>query len=239
MALPDGPWQGRVAARIGRFESSNDPFTALAVHPPGQGDGQGVSAYLIQWTQKSGNLGKLLAKFRAADPAAFNAITQGAGDALVSALTASSESTRLGPIAGRPLWDAWWTSKLTALGSHAPFQAVQLAEAASGEHMQAAVKLAARVGMRPWSERAMAVFYDRVVQTWAKAFDAGAELAAASGGSVSARAPEWLILDDFITRVADKYGRGSKTWNDIRIRRGSALLADPDLRDVFVYDPNA
>jgi hypothetical protein len=237
-ALPvDGPWQGRVALRIARFESAGDPFTALNKSTATSGDGQGVSMGLIQWTQRSGNLGRLLASFRAADPSAFEAITQGRGGEIVSALTASSESARLAPIAGYPLWDPWWTSKLVALGSHPPFQRVQLEAAATGDHMQAALTVAKRLGPRAWSERAMAVFYDRTVQTYGRALDTASALARAGGGSVSLRAPEWVILDQYISSIADQFERGGKTWQDIRIRRGSSLLNDPELRDVAVFTP--
>ena len=54
-------------------------------------DGQGLSFGLIQWTQRSGNLGELLATLKARDPAAWDALTQGAGDELLRVTQAKTD----------------------------------------------------------------------------------------------------------------------------------------------------
>lgn len=225
-------WETRVMLRVSRFETSGSPFKAVNAN----GDGQGLSWGPLHFTQKSGNLGKALAALRDRDPTAFDSITQNHGRELVRVTNSSSSTERMGPVAGRVLWDPWWVKVFQALGDHPAFQAGLTLLSANGEHMDAAQRIARSLGRRGWSERAMAVFFDRVVQTWARAFDAAGKLAARYPGGLIDSVAEWSLLDQFIDLIAESYGRGSSTWEDVRIRRGSALLVDLELRDWPVYN---
>ncbi len=118
-------------------------------------DGQGLSYGLIQWTQKSGALGKLLGQMNAADPVAF-ARTFGPDAALLLKTTSSpTEAVRL----SLPLWSEPWTSRFTAAGHVRAFQLVQADAAATGASWQAALEIAKT--LNTWTERALVLFFDR------------------------------------------------------------------------------
>jgi hypothetical protein len=135
-------------------------------------DGAGLSYGLIQWTQKSGNLGKLLAAMQRQDPAAFKEVF-GGGDARVAAsllavTTAPSADERLRPVPvevpGVPvaLWAQPWTQTFADAGKVPAFRAVQEHEAAYGEHMTIAIRAVDILGVA--SPRALVLAYDRAVQ---------------------------------------------------------------------------
>jgi hypothetical protein len=89
-------------------------------------DGAGLSYGLIQWTQKSGSLGKLLEVLRARDPAAFDTVFGPDAAKLVAVTTSPYPAVRM----SLALWAAPWTSRFEAAGRHPPFQAAQLQAAA-------------------------------------------------------------------------------------------------------------
>lgn len=120
-------------------------------------DGNGVSYGILQWTQKSGSLGKLLAAMRSADPEAFASFF-GASWAKVLDLTARSS---MEAVDGAALWSEPWASRFAAAGRHPVFQRVQVAEAARGEHMRAAVEIAQLLGVT--TERALVLTFNRTV----------------------------------------------------------------------------
>lgn len=146
----------RVLARVSSHEGSYSSTNRNT-------DGEGLSYGIIQWTQRSGNLGKVLRAMAKADPAAFRRIFGGAWRELLEVTTAAS----LAPVAGVVLWAEPWVSRFKEAGRHEPFRAAQRRLATSGSHWQGAVKVAAHLGIH--TERAMCLFYDTAVHQGAGA----------------------------------------------------------------------
>lgn len=128
-------------------------------------DGQGLSYGLIQWTQKGGGLGTVLKAMHRANPSLFYA-TFG-GQALATQLLQATAAASMAAVGGAVLWAEPWLSRFRAAGREPAFQAVQVAVATHGEHMQMAIKVANMLGIR--TERAMAEFYNRAVHQYAGA----------------------------------------------------------------------
>lgn len=120
-------------------------------------DGQGVSYGILQWTQRGGGLGEVLAAMRAADPAQF-AQTFGAPWPELLAATAAQS---LEPVAGALLWREPWLSRFRAAGRVPAFQAAQVRLASQGPYMRAAATIAGLLGVK--TERAMALYFNRTV----------------------------------------------------------------------------
>ncbi len=121
-------------------------------------DGNGVSYGILQWTQKSGSLGRLLREMAAADPVAFGRFF-GASWAKLLEVTARAS---LESVDGAVLWAEPWVSRFTAAGRWPAFQQVQARDAAESEYMTGAVQVATLLGVS--SERAMVLCYNRTVQ---------------------------------------------------------------------------
>lgn len=120
-------------------------------------DGNGVSYGILQWTQKSGSLGRLLRAMAAADPAAFARLF-GASWAKVLDVTGRAS---LEAVDGVVLWAEPWVSRFVAAGRWPAFQQVQAQVAAESEYMSGAVEIARLLGVS--TERAMVLFYNRTV----------------------------------------------------------------------------
>lgn len=148
-------------------------------------DNNGLSFGMIQWSQRSGNLGKLLQKMRAADPTTFDTIFGPKSQVLINSILSGS----LEPVDGAVLWESPWVSRFKAAGKYPPFIAVQEAMAKAGTHWQAAEQIAGILGVR--TERAMALFFDRAVQQ-------------GEGGAPS-----------IAREVKKKYGGGRPSYQDI------------------------
>ncbi|MDP2314855.1 MAG: hypothetical protein Q8P41_18280 [Pseudomonadota bacterium] len=120
-------------------------------------DGNGVSYGILQWTQKSGSLGRVLRAMAAADPVAFGRFF-GASWAKLLDVTgrASLES-----VDGAVLWAEPWVSRFVAAGRWPAFQQVQARDAAESEYMASAIEIARLLGVS--SERAMVLCYNRTV----------------------------------------------------------------------------
>ena len=215
-------------------------------------DGQGLSYGLLQWTQRSGALGKLLARMNAADPAAF-ARTFGPDAALLLKTTTSpTEAVRM----SLPLWSDPWTSRFTAAGQVRAFQLVQAEAAATGASWQAALAIAQIFGV--WTERALVLFFDRANHHGghgAKKLANGLKAELTSSGPVRVAYPE--LLARYARACAAPYRRSSapeqvttssgKTWRKVGaewhlfagkadlyaiiVRRTGEILADPGLAD--------
>ena len=218
-------------------------------------DGAGLSYGILQWTQASGNLGKLLAAMQEADPPAFARLF-GEG---WSRLLDHTRQRSLGPLDGAVLWAEPWASRFIAAGRHPPFVDLQWAMAARGEHFQGAERVAALLGVR--TERAMALFFDRSVQQGPGGARGNAErLLAAYAAAGKTAVPYRQLLADYATASAARFRRttapanpqftpGSSRilWKPVGaewhafagsfdlyatiLRRTSAILRDPSLRD--------
>ena len=215
-------------------------------------DGQGLSYGLLQWTQRSGALGKLLASMYAADPVAF-AATFGLDAALLLKTTSSpTESVRM----SLPLWQEPWTSRFTAAGQVRAFQVVQAEAAATGASWQAALAIAQIFGV--WTERALVLFFDRANHHGghgAKKLANGLKAELTSSGPI--RVSYTDLLARFARACAAPYRRTSapaevttasgKTWKKVGaewhlyagkadlyaiiVRRTGEILTDPALDD--------
>ncbi len=120
-------------------------------------DGNGVSYGILQWTQKSGSLGRLLRAMADADAAAFARIFGASWQKVL-------EVTALGsfdPVDGAVLWAEPWASRFAEAGRWPAFQSVQVRVASSSEYMTGAVRIADLLGVR--TERAMVMYYNRTV----------------------------------------------------------------------------
>ena len=120
-------------------------------------DGNGVSYGILQWTQKSGSLGRLLRSMAAADPVAFGRFF-GASWAQLLAVTGRAS---LEPVDGAALWAEPWVSRFAAAGRWPAFQQTQARVAAESEYMAGAIEIARTLGVA--TERAMTMYYNRTV----------------------------------------------------------------------------
>ncbi len=120
-------------------------------------DGNGVSYGILQWTQKSGSLGRLLREMAATDPVAFGRFF-GASWAKVLDVTGRASMEAVDGVA---LWAEPWVSRFNAAGRWPAFQQVQARVAAESEYMAGAVEIARLLGVS--SERAMTLYYNRTV----------------------------------------------------------------------------
>ena len=120
-------------------------------------DGNGVSYGILQWTQKSGSLGRLLREMAAADPVAFGRFF-GASWAKLLDVTGRAS---LEAVDGVSLWAEPWVSRFATAGRWPAFQQVQARVAAESEYMAGAVEIARLLGVS--TERAMVLYYNRTV----------------------------------------------------------------------------
>jgi hypothetical protein len=147
----DRGWVRRVITFVSATEGKADSLNRNL-------DGAGLSYGILQWNQRSGNLGVLLSAMAAADPDAF---VRFFGPSWAAAVDVAQRRS-LEPVDGAPLWEEPWASRFVAAGRHPPFVAVQWHLAEHGEHFQGALDVARMLGVR--TERALALFFDRAVQ---------------------------------------------------------------------------
>ncbi len=215
-------------------------------------DGQGLSYGLLQWTQRSGALGKLLAKMNTADPVTF-AATFGLDAGLLLQTTRSpTEAVRM----SLPLWQEPWTSRFTAAGHVRAFQLAQAEAAKTGASWQAALDIAEIFGVR--TERSLVLFFDRANHhggQGARKLANGLKAELTSSGPVRVAYPE--LLSRYARACAVPYRRttapaetttsSGKTWKKVGtewhlfagqadlyaiiVRRTGEILADPALGD--------
>jgi hypothetical protein len=223
-------------------------------------DGNGLSYGLIQWTQRSGSLYKLLGSMQATDPAGF-ARTFGPQSA---ALLDVAQRKSLEPVGGARLWEEPWVSRFRAAGQSPTFVAVQWALATRGEHFQGAEAVSRILGVR--TERAMTLFFDRSVHqgpTAAAAVATRLRDQLAASGAASVRYGD--LLDAFARGMADRFRRTAQPasatyasgapnvlWKQVgaewhavagpwdlyetALGRARKILADPTLPDVALAE---
>jgi hypothetical protein len=149
-AVAEG-WARNVIARVSAHEGKPDSLNRNL-------DGAGLAFGIIQWTQKSGNLGVVLEAMRDADPRAFERIFGASWSTMLGVARRGS----LEPVDGAPLWDEPWVSRFVEAGRWPAFVEVQWSLAAQGEHFRGAEDVARILGVR--TERSMTLFFDRSVQ---------------------------------------------------------------------------
>jgi hypothetical protein len=139
-------------------------------HPAYHRHHMGLSYGLVQFTQESGNLGRLLVMMRDRDAATFSQIFGDHADELIAVTTAagspSSESPdgrspRTQPVGGHDLWEEPWISRFRQAGDIVAFQAAQN-ELASSTFLDPMLGFAGDLGLD--TDRAVAMVVDRAVQ---------------------------------------------------------------------------
>lgn len=210
---PDpGPWARRVVSVVIGAESGGNYGAQNR-----NSDGAGLSYGLIQWTQKSGSLGKLLLRLQEADPEGFARIFGAAWQSLLATTRASTSSGRLAPVEGAALWQEPWTSRFRTAGRHPAFQEAQWRELFEGDHWRGAVKAVSTLGLN--SERAYALCFDRSVhQGPAAATQIAAQVRARFTANGSARVSQSALLTAYAQTAAARLQRvdgpgPSGTWH--------------------------
>jgi hypothetical protein len=144
-------WLQRVIRRIQQHEGHYDSLNRNL-------DGAGLSFGIMQWSQRTGQLGVLLSEFYAADAQAFQRIF---GSHYATLLEVTKQG-QLAPVHGHVLWQSPWIERFIAAGQYKRFQEVQDTLAKNGVHMTAARRCAHVLGVK--TERAMALYFDRCIQ---------------------------------------------------------------------------
>ncbi|HEY7036580.1 MAG TPA: hypothetical protein VH482_34950 [Thermomicrobiales bacterium] len=170
-----------IVEQCAAFESGSDRFAAVnrdgefagrfGVEHPAYGRYHvGLSYGIVQFTQDSGSLGRLLVMMRDRDAAMFAHIFGDASDDLIRVTNAAGpgsadapdgRSARVQPVAGADLWEEPWVSRFRAAANHVPFQAAQN-ELASTLYLDPMLRFAAWFGLD--SDRALAMVLDRAIQ---------------------------------------------------------------------------
>lgn len=144
-------WLKRIVDRTSRHEGTYDSLNLNS-------DQAGLSFGRLQWSQRTGALGKLLQEFHVAHPARFEAIFGKSWRTLLEQTGRGS----LDPIDGSVLWMEPWVSRFKAAGREPLFQQVQDRLAAGGEYMTGAIRAAKTLGLT--TERVLSITYDTSVQ---------------------------------------------------------------------------
>jgi hypothetical protein len=199
--IPD--WVTRVVSRVSASEGKTDSLNLNR-------DGNGLSYGIIQWTQRSGSLYKLLGSMQATDPAEFARVF-GANHAT---LLDVARRKSLDPVGGARLWDEPWVSRFKAAGRHPTFVAVQWALATRGEHFQGAEEVSRILNIR--TERAMTLFFDRSVHqgpTASKAVATRIRDRLTASGAATVRYRD--LLDAFARGMADRFRRTTRPESEV------------------------
>ena len=124
-------------------------------------DGAGLSYGYIQFTQHSGNLGKLLKRLRDRDSAAFASCFGADADALLQTTNAATPEQRLQPVGQADLWADGWVARFREAAKIPAFQEEQ-DRLAIESFVNPNVLLATLLGFD--TDRALAMLLDRCIQ---------------------------------------------------------------------------
>lgn len=173
--------QRNIIEQIAGFESGRDGYSAMnrdgefrglfgQDHPAYNRYHIGLSYGIIQFTQDSGNLGRLLTMMQARDPAYFTTTFGPDSDNLLrtttvpgpgSADSPGGRSARVQPVGGTDLWEEPWTGRFAKAGRHIAFQAAQN-ELAAQLFLTPVLPFARWLGFT--TDRSLAILVDRAVQ---------------------------------------------------------------------------
>lgn len=235
-------WMHKVITRTSAREGGYD-----AINP--NTDGAGLSFGILQWTQSTGNLGKLLTAMWATDSATFERIFGPSSRTLIDTLRAGGVRS----VGGAYPWQEPWASRFRTAGRTPIFQRVQDEMAKVDPHMQAALDVAKRLNVM--TERSMAIFFDTAVQqgpNGAKSVAEAARTALLARGSNAV--PYADVLRVYVEKCLDRVRRRTPptedtpgTWRQVGSEwhrfardidlfkavygRRTALLTDPLLGD--------
>lgn len=250
--LLSGKVTGWVATAIRKTRQHEGGFGSVNANS----DGNGVSYGILQWTQRGGALGPLLAAAKAADPDAFAADFGPYADELLRVTAATSKEARMAPVGGVVLWDPSWVARFAGAGQQAYMQNAQLHMAAYGAHMDAAVHIAKMLDTT--TERSLILIFNRTVhQGVGGARACAGELTAlwqahpeTRPATVNARLAQfaWICADRFRFRPEEPEVNSSLNWHPASVwldakgnptpyaRRGKQELVGKELRDIGQTD---
>lgn len=145
----------------GRFGTDNPYYQKAHV---------GLSYGMIQFTQDSGNLGRLLTLMYERDSEFFEHVFGAHWNELLQVTNAQGpgslnveggRSVRVQPVAGHDLWEDFWVSRFRDAAIHVPFQAAQN-QLAAETFLDPVVPYSRWLGLN--TERGIAMLFDRAVQ---------------------------------------------------------------------------
>ena len=243
-APPYSAFRRVVIAYVAQHEGGQIGTSAINANS----DGAGLSYGLIQWAQRPGGLGKVLAKMQQRDPQAFAQTFGIPWQELLRVTNASDEAGRMAPVGGVLLWQEPWISRFRQSGAYLPFVEAQWDMAENGEHMKGAEKAARILGV--FSQRALTLLYDRAVQQGAYAIPKHAQEVADRYAAQGVRPGERQILLDFQRQAASGFSSANQpgsswrpvgdVWHKFRgsidlyadvMKRSDHVLNDPMLSD--------
>ncbi|HEX3455576.1 MAG TPA: hypothetical protein VHS03_13190 [Gaiellaceae bacterium] len=170
-----------IIERIAGSESGTDRYGAINAdgeykgrfgpdHPAYHHHHIGLSYGIIQFTQESGTLGRLLTMMRDRDAATFHQVFGDHADELIQVTTAAGppssasadgRSARTQPVDGADLWEEPWISRFRQAGQVTAFQAAQN-ELAATTFIDPMIHFAGDLGLD--TDRALTMVVDRAVQ---------------------------------------------------------------------------
>ncbi|MFL6335457.1 MAG: hypothetical protein ACJ754_19260 [Pyrinomonadaceae bacterium] len=171
----------RIIEHITKDESGNDLYKAAnrdgefegkfgKKHPAYQKFHVGLSYGIIQFTQDSGELGRLLELMKTKDRNTFVSVfgddyqklldvTKAAGPS--SKDSPDGRSHRVQPVGGKDLWEDEWIARFQKAAAHPLFQAAQI-ELAAKDFLDPMLPFAKSLGLD--TDRALTMIVDRAVQ---------------------------------------------------------------------------
>jgi len=191
-------WMTRVIGRVSGHEGGYDAQNLNT-------DNAGLSFGMIQWSQRTGQLGILLAAMAKADPEEFRRIFGPASRELLEVTRVGG----LGPVGGALLWKQPWTDRFGEAGQHAVFQAVQRKLTRTGVHMAGAIEASTIMGVH--TERALALTYDTAVQQGAHA---AKKLATDLVAKLKAEGKNSVPYDEMLERYAQRAANRARRTRD-------------------------
>ena len=173
----DIPEKVRVLRVIAQAESGADGYAAINAdteyndprHPAYHKYHIGLSWGFIQFTQRSGELGKVLRAIKAREdapgsaipePQRFAALFGPSWQELLRVTTAGDEESRVQAVGGANLWEPAWTARFRAAGAVPHVRAAQN-EIAIHDFLDPAVRLARWLGLN--TARGIAMLVDRFI----------------------------------------------------------------------------
>lgn len=167
----------RILRVVAKAESGADGYSAInpdneyndPKHPAYHRTHIGLSWGFIQFTQRSGSLGRVLQAVRrreaalgAALPAEhrFSALFGPAWQALLDVTNAADPEARVAAVGGKPLWDPEWTARFRAAGQ-VPHVTWAQNEIAVTDYVDPTLRLARWLGFD--TARALAMLWDRCI----------------------------------------------------------------------------
>jgi hypothetical protein len=170
-----------IIERIAGSESGSERYGAINAdgefkgrfgpsHPATGHHHIGLSYGIVQFTQDSGNLGRLLTMMRDRDAETFRQVFGADADELVRVTTADGppasecdggRSARTQPVGGADLWEQPWIDRFRAAGNVESFQAAQNELAATG-FVDPMLPFCGNLGLD--TDRALTMAVDRAVQ---------------------------------------------------------------------------